>query len=110
MSKMRVWWIPQVGVSTAFYVPVETVEEAKKVMDLLGAYDCFQFNHNIKPDYCNAGGLEVWDEDEQEWIDWEHDSADAYYDDVDEYCEEQSSQAAELRKFAEELYLQVTFD
>ena len=31
MSKLRVWWIPQVGaISEAFYVPVQSVEEGKK--------------------------------------------------------------------------------
>lgn len=112
MNKMRVWWNPQVGADATFYIPVQTVEEAKKVMDLLAAYDCFQFNHNIKPDYCNVGGLEVWDEEEQEWLDWEYnnDDDDEYCDDVDEYCEEKSSQAEELKKFAEELFSQVTFN
>lgn len=38
MSKLRVWWIPQVGATEdSFYVPVETVEEGKKVMDMLTA-------------------------------------------------------------------------
>lgn len=26
MDKLRVWWIPQMGVIKSFYVPVETVE------------------------------------------------------------------------------------
>lgn len=31
MSKLRVWWIPQVGADGgAFYIPVNTVEEGKK--------------------------------------------------------------------------------
>ena len=70
MSKLRVWWIPQVGIEKTFYVPVGSVEEGEKVMSLLAAYDVFQLQNRIKPDYANVGGLQVWDEDEQDWIDW----------------------------------------
>lgn len=50
-NKLRVWWIPQVGSSNRFYIPVKSVEEGKKVMDLLAAYDMFQLQNNIKPDF-----------------------------------------------------------
>lgn len=50
MDKLRVWWIPQAGaIEEAFYVPVETVEEGKKVMDMLAAYDAYQRQNRIKP-------------------------------------------------------------
>ena len=59
MSKLRVWWIPQAGATEdSFYVPVETVEEGKKVMDMLAAYDAYQRQNRIKPDYCNCGGVQ----------------------------------------------------
>lgn len=71
MGKLRVWWIPQAGATEeAFYIPVETVEEGRKVMDLLAAYDAFQLQNRIKPDYCNCGGVQRWDEDSQDWEDW----------------------------------------
>ena len=35
MSNLRVWQIPQVGIKETFYVPVSTVEERKKILDLL---------------------------------------------------------------------------
>lgn len=71
MSKLRVWWIPQAGATEdSFYVPVETVEEGKKVMDMLAAYDAYQRQNRIKPDYCNCGGVQRWDEDSQDWEDW----------------------------------------
>jgi hypothetical protein len=63
----RVWWIPQVP-GTPFYVPVDSLKEAKLVIDVLGRYDEFQFTQNIKPDYCNVGGLQV--EEGGEWVDW----------------------------------------
>lgn len=65
----RVWWIPQVPMSP-FYVSVSTIEEAKKVLDVLAKYDMFQYEYNIKPDYCNAGGLQVMVGGE--WEEWEN--------------------------------------
>ena len=64
---LRVWHIPQVP-GTAFRVVVESPREAKKILDVLANYDAFQFEHNIKPDYCNAAGLEVYED--VEWTEW----------------------------------------
>lgn len=65
---LRVWWIPQVP-GKPFHVEVAGVAEAKKLLDTLAKYDLFQFEHNIKPDYCNAGGLEICNDGE--WEEWE---------------------------------------
>ena len=73
IGNMRVWWIPQVPMK-AFFVPVESIKEAKKILDVLAQYDLFQLQHNIKPDFSNAGGLEVYEADSGEdvpgWSDW----------------------------------------
>lgn len=67
---LRVWWIPQVP-GKPFRVPVTSPAEAKKLILVLAEYDAFQFNNNIKPDYCNAGGLECFSQDgDGEWWDW----------------------------------------
>ena len=42
--KIRVWWIPQIPMK-AFYVPVNSVEEARLVLDMLAKYDMFQFEN-----------------------------------------------------------------
>lgn len=48
-------------------------------MDVLARYDLFQFEHRIKPDYCNMGGLSMFDENddtdspEGSWVDWHDD-------------------------------------
>lgn len=76
MSKLRVWWIPQVGASETFYVPVNSPEEGKKLLYVLAAYDMFQLQNSIKPDYSNAGGLQIWEDAEQEWNDWYIESKD----------------------------------
>ena len=109
MSKLRVWWIPQVGLSDTFYIPVETVEEGKKIMDLLAAYDAFQLQNHVKPDYCNEGGLERFNKEENEWEDWYLETEDNYFEEVDDYCA-QCERSAELEEFSEELFKQIDWE
>jgi len=85
--KLRVWWIPQVPMKR-FFVPVEGFVQAKLMLQTLAYYDIFQFENKIKPDYCNTGGLEIWndspDPDEGTaalgWEEWED------YDQADPCC------------------------
>ena len=65
---LKVWWIPQVPCE-AFEVPVNSVEQGAILLNVLAEYDAFQLINNIKPDYCNAGGLMQFDG--SEWEDWE---------------------------------------
>ena len=73
--QMKVWWVPQVPMKS-FEVPVSSVAEGVKIMDVLADYDKFQLDNNIKPDYCNAGGIMVFDPTdntdgpEGSWVDW----------------------------------------
>ena len=68
-SRYRVWWVPQVPMK-AFYYPTPDLATARVLMDALAEYDLFQFENRIKPDYCNAGGIqEFTDDDEWEDID-----------------------------------------
>lgn len=81
--KMRVWWIPQFPMKrftveipesiapgsanrmmTRFYM----VEHAKLLLKALDNYTWVQFDDKVKPDYCNAGGLEVFEDGE--WVEW----------------------------------------
>jgi hypothetical protein len=55
---LRVWHIPQVPGKT-YEVSVDSIEEGVKILDVLAKYDLFQYEENIKPDYCNAGGVEI---------------------------------------------------
>ena len=77
---LRVWHIPQVP-GKGFRVPVKSPAEAKFVLDILAAYDGFQFENRIKPDYCNAGGLEVYENGE--WTDWYSEDG----QDIDDWAE-----------------------
>ncbi len=74
MSKLRVWWIPQIP-GKPFRVPVDSLEEADLVYTVLAEYDLFQLANNIKGDFANVGGLEVWEEDSDGdgnpgWSEW----------------------------------------
>lgn len=71
---LQVWWVPQVPM-TAFEVDVDSVAEGVKLLDTLARYDQFQYEHHVKPDYCNAGGLRRWTdncdgEGAPGWEDW----------------------------------------
>lgn len=73
VGDLQVWWIPQVPMK-AFEVDVSTVAEGVKLLDVLAGYDRFQFENNVKPDYCSAGGLRLWCADNGDgvpgWEDW----------------------------------------
>lgn len=74
-QKLRVWWIPQLPMD-CFYVDVKSIEEGVKILNVLADYDNFQFEHGVKPDYSNVGGLQVFDEKDLNdcpdgsWSDW----------------------------------------
>lgn len=68
--KLRVYHLPQIPCAP-FHVPVATVAEAVLVLNTLANYDLFQLKHRIKGDYANASGLDVWDEGEGGWVEWE---------------------------------------
>ena len=85
MSKLRVWWNPQIGADIPqFTVEVKTVRQGVLIMDALAQYDLYQFNNKIKPDYSNMGGLEVL-ESSGEWEEWYDSMADT--DDPREFIE-----------------------
>ncbi len=49
---------------------------AQLLLKTLACYDIFQFEHKVKPDFCNAGGLEVYTKDfdgdgNDGWCEWE---------------------------------------
>lgn len=91
--QLRIWWIPQVPMPM-FTVPVRTFREARLLLNTLADYDAFQFKHRVKPDYCNAGGLQMFDpldgEDSPDgsWSDYHPDSGDEFDDLSDEQIDE----------------------
>ena len=87
IGSLRVWHIPQIPMK-AFYVPVESPEEAIKIINILVDYDCFQFDNNVKPDYSSVQGLQVVEEYNDYkgnkfniWTEWYNEDG----DDIDDY-------------------------
>ncbi len=80
---LKVWWVPQVP-GRSFEVLVSGPEQGVMIAGLLAAYDLFQYENRIKPDYCNAGGLVVYKDGE--WVDW-YDEAGNDFDELVEYLE-----------------------
>lgn len=72
VSKYRVWWIPQIPMK-AFYVEVDELKVAKMITEVLADYDLFQYENRVKPDYSNVGGIQVWSDDDSEWLDLDDD-------------------------------------
>lgn len=107
MNKMRVWWIPQIGASNeAFHIPVQSVEEGKKIMDILSVYDAYQLQNRIKPDYCNMGGLEIYNPETGDYEGWYFETEDNYFDNVDEYLST-TDKAKEIDNFTSKLFEQI---
>lgn len=62
-GSLRVWHNPQLGRGTIFYVyGIRDVKHALEVIETLSAYDLFQLENGIKPDFCNCSGLEVFED------------------------------------------------
>jgi hypothetical protein len=89
---LRVWWVPQVP-GESFKVQVKSIEEGKRLCEILADYDRFQLEHNIKPDYSNAGGIQRYD---GEFIDEKDDG----WSDIDEDEEENDERRAPGRRAA----------
>ncbi|ATS92489.1 hypothetical protein St11Ph5_00026 [Escherichia phage St11Ph5] len=94
-QKLRVWHIPQVPMK-AFQVETNSLQEAVKIKNALADYDLFQYENNVKGDYANANGIEMWDETisdqelvemglEDRWVDWYIETEDGFFDDPEEY-------------------------
>ena len=84
MKKLRVAHYPQLPCKP-FIVEVKDIKEAKKIIDILANYDLFQYENNIKPDYCNTSVVEEFNEETQEWNDWYDEETGT--DDLEEYLE-----------------------
>jgi len=80
---LQIWWIPQVPMK-AFLVPVKNIDEAVLLLNTLALYDLFQLHNNIKPDYSNVGGLNMFEDGE--WMEWNNDD----YEDIREYMSNNS--------------------
>ena len=96
-QKLRVWHIPQVP-GKPFHVETDSLQEAFKIKNALADYDLFQYENNVKGDYANANGIEMWDESltdqdlvdmelEDRWVNWFYEDDNEYFDDPEEYLD-----------------------
>jgi len=77
---LLVWWISQIPMKS-FDTPVKNIDEAVLLLVTLARYDIFQFENKIKPDYSNAGGLNVFEDGEWgTWYDEEGEDIEVYID------------------------------
>jgi hypothetical protein len=78
-AEFRVWWIPQVP-GKPFEASVKSWADGKALEIVLANYDAFQFENNIKPDYCNTGGTQMKHAvlTEGEWADVDEHEAEEY--------------------------------
>lgn len=81
-KKLRVCHYPQIPCKP-FIVNVEDLNQAKFIFDTLANYDLFQYENNIKSDYCNSTILEEWSEHDNDWVSWADNETGI--DDLDEY-------------------------
>ena len=84
LGDLRIWHIPQIP-GKPFHIKVSSYQEAMLILPILWNYDIFQFENNIKPDYSNASGLEVYEtlEDSKwdgEWCEWYNEEGDSISD------------------------------
>lgn len=75
-NPLRVWWVPQVPM-VAFRVDVKTPWEGILLCNTLAAYDLFQYEKKVKPDYSNAGGIEELTD--EGWMDAWHPDDDDFF-------------------------------
>lgn len=66
--KLRVWYII-IG-TEPFFKEVSSPEEAKLVIDSIAAFLNAKVNEGVFPDHCSTAGLEEWDEERQDWVEW----------------------------------------
>lgn len=67
-EKLRVWY-GILGTET-YYQEVKTPEEAKLVIDSIARFLNAKVEEGVFEDHCSAAGLEVYDNDEQDWVEW----------------------------------------
>lgn len=60
---LRVWWITQMP-GKPFLWSVTSVEDGRRLIACLAAYDEFQIAEIIKPDCSNVGGIERYEDGE----------------------------------------------
>ena len=81
-NDLRVVHFPQLGLTRSFTVNVENEREAYLMTQALANQHLWLFENRIIPDYSNAIIVEMFDNEEKEWIDYQNDFEFMDWDDV----------------------------
>jgi hypothetical protein len=68
----------------AFCVAVKDEYEALKIINTLAAQHNFLFEQNIIPDFANVILVVMWDESENDWVDYYNDAEEMEWSDIEE--------------------------
>ena len=83
MKKLRVYYY--ILGTDPYYKEVSPPEEAKLVIDSISSFVNAKVDEGVFPDHCSTAGLDMWDDEENDWVTW--------YDedgrDLDEYFQEE---------------------
>lgn len=70
---LRLWYMQMFDSREIFYANASNADEAMDQLLTIYELTLFLYNHNQIPDYCNAGGIEVYEADGDggfEWCEW----------------------------------------
>lgn len=68
MEKLRVYYY--ILGTKPYYKEVSSPEEAKLVIDSISSFVNAKVEEGIFPDHCSTAGLDVWDDEENDWLTW----------------------------------------
>lgn len=68
MKKLRIYYI--ILGTDSYYQEVSSPEEAKLVIDAIADFLNAKVADGTFPDHCSAAGLEEWDAETQDWVEW----------------------------------------
>lgn len=93
-KQLRVAHYPQVPCAP-FTIPVTSIEDAQRVINLLADYDQFQYQERIKGDYSNTSFVQQFEDGQ--WVDWADDetgisNVDEYFEFINEHPAQESVQ------------------
>jgi Superinfection exclusion gene product 17 len=92
--KFKLYHYPQVPCEP-FTVEVDSIEKAMLLEKVLAEQHCFLFDQNIIPDYCNVITVQIWNEDEDDW--WDYDDEGNDWDALQEFYFEKQPKFKDLR-------------
>lgn len=79
-NKIRVWHIPQVPMK-AFKVEVENEREAALLISVLSMQHLWLFENDVIPDYSNAMGVEMFEDNE--WVEYYNEKEGMDWDEIE---------------------------